>query len=117
MKSFDYSKIPDELLNAEIMNLISQIHEYKGKQELYIEAKPDVLNSMLKIAKIQSTYASNRIEGIYTSNKRLEDLVNEKTIPQTRSEKEIAGYRNVLELIHENYVHLKPRNGCKLEVL
>jgi hypothetical protein len=54
------------------MNLVSAIHEYKGKQELYIEAKPDILDAMLKIAKIQSIGASNRIEGIYTSNERLD---------------------------------------------
>ena len=43
MRKFDYSIIPDELMNHEIMNLISAIHEYKGKQELFIEAKSDVL--------------------------------------------------------------------------
>ncbi len=75
MRKFDYSIIPDELMNHEIMNLISAIHEYKGKQELFIEAKSDVLESMIEIAKIQSTGASNRIEGIYTSDERLDALV------------------------------------------
>jgi len=71
VRRFDYSNIPEDLLSHEIMNLVSAIHEYKGKQDLFIEAKPDILQSMLEIAKIQSTGASNRIEGIYTSDERL----------------------------------------------
>lgn len=74
-------------MNHEIMNLISAIHEYKGKQELFIEAKSDVLESMIEIAKIQSTGASNRIEGIYTSDERLDALVKEKAEPRNRSER------------------------------
>ena len=71
-------------MNHEIMNLISAIHEYKGKQELFIEAKSDVLESMIEIAKIQSTGASNRIEGIYTSDERLDALVKEEAEPRNR---------------------------------
>ena len=67
MQEFNYSFVPDELFCSEIMNLVSAIHEFIGKQELFIEAKPDILSSMLEIARVQSTGASNRIEGIYTS--------------------------------------------------
>ncbi len=63
MRIFDYTTIPEELISYELMNLVSAIHEYSGKQQLFIEAKPDVLAAMLEIAKIQSTGASNSIEG------------------------------------------------------
>lgn len=110
MKIFRYKEVDRELFIPEIMNLVSKIHEYKGKQELFIEAKPDILDAMLEVAKIQSTGASNRIEGIFTSDTRLDALVMEKAEPLSRNEEEIAGYREVLNIIHENYeyIPLKP---------
>ena len=116
MRNFDYTVLPTELMNYELMNLISAIHEYRGKQELFIEAKLDVLEAMLEIAKIQSTGASNRIEGIYTSEERLVALVKSKAEPHNRSEREIAGYREVLGLIHENYDYMLPRTNVILQL-
>ena len=103
MRTFDYDKNPRTLLTQEIVAMIASIHEYKGRQDLFVEANADDLNVLLEIAKIQSTGASNRIEGIHTSDKRLEELVKEKAEPRNRSEEEIAGYREVLALIHDNY--------------
>lgn len=116
MREFNYNVIPNELFCSDIMNLVSAIHEYKGKQELFIEAKPDILNAMLEIAKIQSIGASNRIEGIYTSDERLDAIVKEKAEPRNRSESEIAGYREVLQLIHENYDYMAPRVNVILQL-
>lgn len=116
MRNFDSQKCSLELLKPDIVNLISSIHEYKGKQELFIEAKPDILNELLEIAKIQSTGASNRIEGIYTSDNRLQELVQKKTDPKNRSEKEIAGYREVLQIIHENYEYIPLRPNMILQL-
>ena len=106
MRSFDLSKEISSLMNTNIINLIAQIHEYKGKQELYLRAKPDILSSLLSMAKIQSTSASNKIEGIYTTDKRITAIVSEEAKPQTRNEEEIAGYRDVLKTIHENYEYI-----------
>ena len=116
MRIFDYTIIPAELMNHELMNLVSAIHEYRGKQELFIAAKPDVLQAMLEIAKIQSTGASNRIEGIYTSEERLAALVKSKAEPRNRSEQEIAGYREVLSLIHDSYDYMVPRTNVILQL-
>lgn len=116
MRRFDYTSIPNELLDSEIMNLVSAIHEYKGKQELFIEAKPDVLEAMLEVAKIQSTGASNRIEGIFTSDERLDALMKTKAEPRSRSEREIAGYREVLNLIHESYDYMVPHTNVILQL-
>ena len=103
MKMFDYKEERTDLFKPEIINLVSKIHEHRGKQDLYIQTKPDILKSLGSIAKIQSTDASNRIEGIFTSDGRLRAIVEKKTEPNSRNEQEIAGYRDVLNLIHENH--------------
>lgn len=106
MRNFHYRDLPKSLLTPEICNLLSAIHEYRGKQVLYIRARKDILQSLLEVAVIQSSDASNRIEGIYTSDARLKELVMRKVEPCNRNEKEIAGYRDVLRTIHENYEYI-----------
>lgn len=116
MHIFDYKESPKNLLTPEIVNMLSSLHEFRGKQELYIEAESDILTALLNIAKIQSTKASNKIEGIYTSDERLEALVMEKAEPQNRSEEEIAGYREVLATVHDSYeyISIRPNNILQL---
>lgn len=116
MHTFDYKESPKNLLTPEIVNMLSSLHEFRGKQELYIEAESDILTALLNIAKIQSTKASNKIEGIYTSDERLEALVMEKAEPQNRSEEEIAGYREVLATVHDSYeyISIRPNNILQL---
>ena len=103
MHIFDYQNDPIKLLTPEITALLSAIHEFKGKQELYLNAKPDVLNALTEVAKVQSTTSSNRIEGISTTDARIRELMSQKTIPRNRNEQEIAGYRDVLRTIHESH--------------
>lgn len=116
MRQFDFSKYYAALLMPDVVALLTQIHEYKGEQALFIEAKADTLSSLLEIAKIQSTEASNKIEGIYTSDKRLKKLVQDKTTPRTRNEQEIAGYRDVLSTIHQSYDYIPPRSSMILQL-
>lgn len=116
MRGFNYSNIDEQLFDKEIIGLLTELHEFRGKQELYMESYPDVLEAMVRVAKIQSTGASNRIEGIYTSNKRLDELVEEKTEPKNRNEEEIAGYREVLNTIHENYDYIVARSNVILQL-
>lgn len=116
MKKFDFSKVPEKLFTPEIIQMITQIHEHKGKQELFLEANIDELSTLLEVAKIHSTGASNRIEGIYTTDKRLEELVIQKAEPRNRSEQEIAGYREVLATIHESYEYIQPRPSIILQL-
>lgn len=103
MKEFDYSKYKMQSWDNEILAYVAQIHEYKGKQNLFLKQKPVELNRLEQIARIQSTESSNQIEGIITTNARLKQLVADKTTPRNRDEQEILGYRNVLNLVHENY--------------
>ena len=107
MRSFNLKEEYNSVIsNNNIVNLISKIHEYKGKQLYLLDTKKDTLETLLKVAKIQSTFSSNKIEGIYTSDKRINELVNKKLEPKNRNEEEIAGYRDVLSLIHENYNYI-----------
>lgn len=116
MRQFEYKKRIRRLLTPNIVSLLTKIHEYKGEQNLFIESNSDKLTELLEIAKIQSTEASNKIEGICTSDDRLKQLVMDKTMPKTRNEKEIAGYRDVLTTIHENYEYIPIRSNYLLQL-
>lgn len=116
MREFNFSKEYSTLLTPEIVSLVGKIHEYKGEQALFIEAKADTLTKLVEIAKIQSTEASNKIEGIYTSDERLKKLVQDKTTPHTRNEQEIAGYRDVLATIHDSFDYIPPKSSLILQL-
>ena len=103
MRTFNYSKIKEEKWDSEILSLIAAIYKEAGKQEMYLKQKPEQLEKLVEIAKIQSTEASNAIEGIVTTNTRIKQLVTEKTTPKNRNEQEIAGYRDVLNIIHDSF--------------
>lgn len=103
MRIFNYSKINEQKWDSEILGLIAAIYKEAGKQELFLKQKPEELEKLVEIAKVQSTEASNAIEGIVTTNTRIRQLVEEKTTPKNRDEQEIAGYRDVLNIIHESF--------------
>lgn len=109
MHEFDFINRPKDLLTPEVVSILTHLHECRGRQELFIEAESDVLTALLEVAKIQSTGSSNRIEGIYTTDERLNALVQEKVKPRNRNEEEISGYRDVLATIHESYEYIAPR--------
>ncbi|MBQ2664529.1 MAG: Fic family protein [Clostridia bacterium] len=106
MRGFNYNTLKDKKWDNEVVNYLSLIHEAKGKQSLYLKQKPDELNRLIEIAKIQSTESSNSIEGIRTTETRLRKLMSEKTLPRNRDEKEIAGYRDALNTVHENFEYI-----------
>ena len=116
MRDFNFKAEYKKLLTPEVVAYLTQIHEYKGQQNLFIETKADELSDLLEVAKIQSTEASNCIEGIVTTNERLKKIVREKTIPRNRSEKEIAGYRDVLATIHESHDFIPPKPSIILQL-
>lgn len=107
MREFNYAKLLSLNIPANMYDLISKIYEYKGKQELYVVNFPDILEKMVEVAKIQSTKSSNAIEGISTNDSRLEELMKKKSQPRNRNEEEIYGYRQVLDIIHENYENIE----------
>ena len=116
MHEYDFINRPKDLLTPEVVALLTRLHECRGRQELFIEAEPDVLTALLEVARIQSTDASNRIEGIYTTDERLKAIVQDKVQPRNRNEEEISGYRDVLATIHESYEYIAPRPNTILQL-
>ena len=106
MRRFDYASLKTAKWDAEVVNYLSAIHEQKGKQELCLKQNAEVLERLVEIAKVQSTESSNEIEGIRTTETRLKQLMADKTAPRNRDEKEIAGYRDALNLVHESFEYI-----------
>lgn len=103
MRQFDYTTVPSELEATPIINLLLTIREHKGRQLALRQVQPELLSSLMEEAKIQSTQSSNELEGIATTQKRLKAIMSYTAQPSTRAEEEIAGYRDVLSLIHEEH--------------
>ncbi len=103
MRLFNYSLLKDMKWDSEILGFIAQIYKEMGKQEMYLKKRPEQIDKLVEIAKIQSTEASNAIEGIRSTSTRIKQLVEEKTTPRNRNEQEIAGYRDALSIIHDSF--------------
>ncbi len=106
MREFNYKKFACCKWDNTIIEYVAKIHEMKGRQELYLSQKQLELDRLVELAKIQSTEASNAIEGIGTTGTRLKQLILQKTAPRNRNEKEIAGYRDALATIHESFEYI-----------
>ena len=116
MREFNYGKLRNIKWDNEVLGLVAQIHEYKGKQALFLKQKPATLEKLVEIAKIQSTEASNKIEGIVTTATRIKQLCDQKTTPRNRDEEEISGYRDALSLIHESYEYIPIKSSYILQL-
>ena len=116
MRNYDYQEKWKQLLTPQVVGYLTAIHEYKGEQRLIADRYADVLADLVDVAKIQSTESSNKIEGIYTSDERLKKIVLDKTMPRSRNEREIAGYRDVLNTIHANNEHIPVRSTFILQL-
>lgn len=116
MRNFDFEKLSEKVWDNDILNLVAKIHESKGRQDLFIRQKPVELDRLVEIAKIQSAVASNKIEGIVTTDTRIKQLFEERTTPRNRDEDEIMGYRDVLNTIHESYEYIPIRPSYILQL-
>lgn len=116
MRDFNYGKLRNIKWDNEVLGLVAQIHEYKGKQALFLKQKPATLEKLVEIAKIQSTESSNKIEGIVTTAVRIKQLCDQKTTPRNRDEEEISGYRDALSLIHESYEYIPIKSSYILQL-
>lgn len=106
MSSFTQSYLAGLGVPQRVITMIRKLGEHKGRQELYKKQAPEMLENLRQVALIQSTESSNRIEGIVADGKRLRAIVEERVKPANRSEAEIAGYRDVLNTIHQNHEHI-----------
>ena len=116
MREFNYKHFPDGLATSETINLISKIHEYRGRGISFAASSPVILEALRDVAIVQSAEASNSIEGIRTSDKRLGEIMDKSTELKTRDEEQIAGYRDVLTLIHDNHEHMDVTSGVILQM-
>lgn len=106
MKKFDYETLNNLQLNNDIVGKLTTIYQLRGETSSYEIDYREELDKLVELAKVQSTDASNRIEGIWTTDERLGKIMSDKVEPHNRNEQEIAGYRDVLSLIHENYRYM-----------
>ena len=106
MRAFRYEKIAKKTWDSETLQLVAGIRECKGRQEMFLAQKPAALKKLVEIARVQSTEASNKIEGIVTSSARVKELCEERVLPRNRDEEEISGYRDALNTIHENFEYI-----------
>ncbi len=116
MRDFDYSLLAQKMWDTDILNLVAKIHECRGRQDLFMRQKPSELTRLIESAKIQSTEASNKIEGIVTTEARMKQLFKEKTAPRNRNEDEIMGYRDVLNLINESNEYIPVKSSFILQL-
>lgn len=116
MKSLEPGFLEKLSFSHEQMATLRAIGEYQGKQKLYYEQSREILQNLQRVAEIESTESSNRIEGITAPRERIEALVLKKTTPQNRSEQEVEGYRSALELIHESHEHMEFTNNVILQL-
>jgi len=107
MRSFEHDYLLDVPLSHGLLVAVRTLGEFRGRQTLYSEQSPEVLETLRRVALVQSTESSNRIEGITVAADRIEPLVTKKVRPKDRSEQEVAGYRDVLATIHVNHPKLR----------
>lgn len=109
MRSFDYSFLENGMLPAGLVNIVSAIVELRAREEERKENYPDIFTRLESIAKVQSVKGSNEIEGIVTSEQRINEIVNQNSAPLNHNEMEIAGYRDALSLVHREFLSLDIR--------
>ena len=107
MKSFKPGFLDQQRIPQNLLRTIRLLGEYKGKEQVYKQQSPQLLETLRQSAVIQSTESSNRIEGVTAPHDRIVKLVQKKIEPRDRSEQEIAGYRDVLNTIHANHANMK----------
>ena len=116
MKSFEPGFLEQQRIPQNLLRTVRLLGEFKGKEEVYKQQSPQVLETLRQAAVIQSTESSNRIEGVEAPLKRIQSLVAQKTTPRNRSEQEIAGYRDMLQTIHANHAHIPLTTGVVLQL-
>jgi Fic family protein len=115
-KSFENDVLARQGLNQGLLQSVRLVGEYRGKEALFKQQSPQVLQALRDSALIQSTESSNRIEGVVAAPQRIRDLVAKRTQPSNRSEQQIAGYREVLNTIHTNFADMQLTSNLVLQL-
>jgi Fic family protein len=109
MRKFDYSFLETGMLPAGLVNIVGAIAELKERESERKQNNAVIFTRLESIAKVQSIKGSNEIEGIITSDLRINEIVNQNSAPLNHNEAEIAGYRDALAIVHDNYADLDIR--------
>jgi Fic family protein len=109
MRYFDYSFLEHGMLPAGLVSAVGAISELRERESVLKATYPDVFTRLESVAKVQSVKGSNEIEGIVTSEQRINEIVNQNSAPLNHNEAEIAGYRDALALVHAGYAALDVR--------
>ena len=107
MKKFDYSFLDNGLLPANLINITGTIYSLKMGAKIRQDEYERIFTELEKIAIVQSVKSSNAIEGIVTSDERIEEIVNQNSKPLNHNENEIAGYRDALNEIHLHFQYIE----------
>jgi Fic family protein len=103
MPSFRPDYLGKLTFGAGEISTIHRLGESRGRQDLFLRQFPEQLETLRTHAVIESSESSNRLEGVVAQPGRVADLVVRRAEPRDRSEQEIAGYRDALQLIHESH--------------
>jgi Fic family protein len=115
-KSFENGTLARQALSQSLLRSVRLVGEYRGKEALFSQQSPQVLQALREGAVIESTESSNRIEGVVAPPQRIRDLDARRTEPANRSEQEIAGYRDVLNTIHTNFADMQLTSNLVLQL-
>jgi len=115
MRSFEYGNLLETPISHSLLMSVRALGEFRGRQALYRQQSPEVLETLRRVAMVQSAESSNRIEGITVAPGRVDRLVAKKAKPQDRPEQEVAGYRDILAAIHAKHQNLRFSTGLLLE--
>lgn len=116
MKIYDYSFLENGMLPAGLINIASAISELRERENERKDNFAEIFTKLESIAKVKSVKGSNEIEGIITSDQRVNEIVNQNSAPLNHNEQEIAGYRDTLKLVHDNYINLDIRERDILQL-
>ena len=116
MRSLSPDALARMRFNAQQMATPRTLGEYQGKQRLYVAQAPEIVTGLRQVAVVESTKSSNRLEGVVVAPSRLKLLVLKNAAPKSRSEQEVAGYRDALALIHESATHTPFSEGTVLQL-
>lgn len=111
MRSVSLNFLQSIRLSPSQASTLQKIGEYKGKQALFARQTPEILQSLKKLAQVESSESSNRIEGVTAPHHRVRALVLDEKKPENRSEQEIAGYRDALAMVHESSEYVALSNA------
>ena len=103
MHKFTYDFIKDKTITSDLFSLSNIITDLKSKTELRKEYNKSLFAKLETIAIKESVEGSNAIEGIFTTEQRIIEIVENNSNPLTHSEEEIAGYHDAIKFVKENY--------------